>query len=205
MPQEVLHRPQLGWRRRRIFAAAGLRPPAAEHSAAEAQLLLRYGAGATRVVEIGVSEGGSAYELAQVAARGSTLHLIDPYPRGRLGVSFAEMTAHRLLDKATADGKTVKWLRQLSSDAVRGWHEPIDFLFIDGDHAYDTVKRDWEEWTPFVRSNGYVALHDALVKPNGWTDDDSGPVRFVRELGDAPPGFRLVDSADSTVVYQKDA
>src|SRR5262249_18727897 len=97
---DVLHRPQLGWRGHRVCGAAGLRPGTAEHSRAEAQLLVKYGAGAHRVVEIGVAEGGSAFELAQVAARGASVHLIDPYLKGRLGISFMRVTAHRLMRKA---------------------------------------------------------------------------------------------------------
>jgi len=98
---------------------------------------------------------------------------------------------------------TVEWLREPSSDARRNWRRPIDFLFIDGDHRYEAVKRDWEEWTPFLRPAGFVVLHDALVMANGWTDEQSGPLRLVRELGDSPPGYERVDSADSTVVYHR--
>jgi len=84
----ILHRPRLGWRRRHVIALLGLRPPAAEHSEAEAQLLVKYGSGARCAVEIGVSEGGSAYELAQVAAPDSTLYLVDPYfPAGSASAS----------------------------------------------------------------------------------------------------------------------
>ncbi|MDA0163864.1 glycosyltransferase [Solirubrobacter ginsenosidimutans] len=205
MTQAILHRPDLGWQRHRVVAAAGLRRPAAEHSEREAALLVKYGAGARCVVEIGVSEGGSAYELANVVAHDATLHLIDPYPKGRVGVSFSLVTARRLVGKASRKGVTVHWLRQLSTEAVRGWRAPIDFLFIDGDHAYDAVKRDWEEWTPFVAPDGHVVLHDALFMEHGWTDEDSGPVRLVRELGDTPPGFTRVNGADSTVVYRRTA
>lgn len=36
----------------------------------------------------------------------------------------------------------------------------IDFLFIDGDHTYEGVKRDWEMYSPLVRPGGLVAFHD---------------------------------------------
>jgi cephalosporin hydroxylase len=38
--------------------------------------------------------------------------------------------------------------------------EKIDFLFIDGDHRYDAVKRDLEMYSPLVRKGGIIALHD---------------------------------------------
>lgn len=37
---------------------------------------------------------------------------------------------------------------------------PIDFLFIDGDHSYEGVKQDFEMYSPFVRPGGIIAFHD---------------------------------------------
>lgn len=36
----------------------------------------------------------------------------------------------------------------------------VDFLFIDGDHSYDAVSRDFMMYSPMVRSGGIIALHD---------------------------------------------
>jgi hypothetical protein len=38
--------------------------------------------------------------------------------------------------------------------------ELLDFLFIDGDHAYAGVKQDYAMYGPLVRSGGCVAFHD---------------------------------------------
>lgn len=38
--------------------------------------------------------------------------------------------------------------------------EKIDFLFIDGDHSYEGVKKDFEMYGPLVRKGGMIALHD---------------------------------------------
>jgi predicted O-methyltransferase YrrM len=38
--------------------------------------------------------------------------------------------------------------------------EKLDYLFIDGDHTYAGVKRDFEMYSPLVRSGGQVAFHD---------------------------------------------
>jgi predicted O-methyltransferase YrrM len=37
---------------------------------------------------------------------------------------------------------------------------PLDILFIDGDHAYVSVKRDYELYSQLVRPGGLVAFHD---------------------------------------------
>ena len=40
--------------------------------------------------------------------------------------------------------------------------QKIDFLFIDGDHTYEGVKRDWEIYSPLVKKGGVVMFHDIL-------------------------------------------
>lgn len=44
---------------------------------------------------------------------------------------------------------------------------PFDFLFIDGDHSYPGVRRDFELYVPLVRPGGIVALHDVSVEQPG--------------------------------------
>ena len=38
----------------------------------------------------------------------------------------------------------------------------IDILFIDGDHRYEGVKRDFELWSPLVSPGGHVVFHDIV-------------------------------------------
>ncbi len=40
--------------------------------------------------------------------------------------------------------------------------DKLDILFIDGDHTYEGVKRDFELWSPLVQPGGYVIFHDIL-------------------------------------------
>lgn len=36
----------------------------------------------------------------------------------------------------------------------------LDFLFIDGDHTYEGVKRDFENYAHFMNEHGITAFHD---------------------------------------------
>ena len=83
----------------------------------------------------------------------------------------------------------VKPVRGYSFDIVRDWTLPIDLLFIDANHEYESVLRDFEQWEPFVRTGGTVALHD--VSPQ-WP----GPVR-VRDERLQPPRFARYSQVDS--------
>jgi len=43
--------------------------------------------------------------------------------------------------------------------------EPVHALFIDGDHHFEIVKADLENWTPKVAPGGYLVLHDCRPLP----------------------------------------
>lgn len=41
----------------------------------------------------------------------------------------------------------------------------IDLLFIDGDHSYEGVKKDWDLYSPILQPNSIVIFHDY-----GWAE-----------------------------------
>ncbi len=41
---------------------------------------------------------------------------------------------------------------------IRG--NKIDFLFIDGDHTYEGLKRDFEMYSPLIGKCGIIGFHD---------------------------------------------
>jgi hypothetical protein len=60
----------------------------------------------------------------------------------------------------------------------------IDLLHIDGRHAYEDVKEDFESWIPKVAEHGVVLFHDIAVLDRGF-----GVHRFFAELGERYPTF----------------
>lgn len=195
---ELLYRPDLGWRRRHVFGAVGLRPAVAQHTRSESELLMRYATGATTLVELGVAEGGSAAELRSVMAPNGTLYLVDPYERGRLGLNMAQIVARRAV--GSVERGRADWIRARSYEAANGWNDAIDFLFIDAEHSYERAAEDWNLWSPHVRLGGHVALHDSAVCD--WVSEDWGPARLLAEIrGDA--SWELVGQADSLSVLRR--
>ena len=55
----------------------------------------------------------------------------------------------------------------------------IDFLFIDGDHSYEGVKKDFEMYSPLVGSGGIIALHDIVPGPPEYV---GGVSKFWKEV-----------------------
>ena len=51
---------------------------------------------------------------------------------------------------------------------VRGHLEgdAVDFLFIDGDHSYETVRSDYERFGALVGPGGLIAMHDIIADRN---------------------------------------
>ncbi|MFO1077558.1 MAG: class I SAM-dependent methyltransferase [Planctomycetota bacterium] len=79
----------------------------------------------------------------------------------------------------------------LSHDHAAAFQDPIDLLFLDGDHSYDAIRRDYLDWGPKVRRGGYLCLHDVVHQ------EHDGPRRVVEELVKADPSWtdhRYVDS-----------
>jgi predicted O-methyltransferase YrrM len=87
----------------------------------------------------------------------------------------------------------ITMLRATSEEAARNWKAPIDLIFIDGDHSYEGVKRDWELFLPFINPFGIVIFHDTIweLRPDPrYARDDMGVPRFVDELRAA--GYQVV-------------
>ncbi len=51
-------------------------------------------------------------------------------------------------------------LRQPSDGGAKLIQEPLDLVFIDGDHSYECVRQDIDSWMPKVRPGGILAGHD---------------------------------------------
>jgi glycosyltransferase involved in cell wall biosynthesis len=65
-------------------------------------------------------------------------------------------------------------------EVAKTWDKPIDILHIDGDHAYESVKNDYETWSPFLKENGVILFHDTCVEDlNG---HEYGVKKFFGEL-----------------------
>jgi predicted O-methyltransferase YrrM len=137
-------------------------------------------------------------------ARDGILYAVDPYPVGRLGVSFQRYIARSEL-RRVPNGK-VLWVRTTGAGAARSLGSElagvVDFVFIDGDHTYEGLRADWQGWSPLIAPGGCIALHDSRSTPDR-SIDDAGSVRFTREVILSDPRFRVADMVDSLTVLRR--
>jgi predicted O-methyltransferase YrrM len=121
------------------------------------------------ILEIGTATGGTLFLFAQNSPGNCLLISVD-LPGGAFGGGYPEWKIP--LYKAFAlHGQTIRLFRADSHacltlyfvrHAIKGG---IDFLFIDGDHTYEGVKKDFETYGPLVRKGGFVAFHDIVEHP----------------------------------------
>ena len=80
-----------------------------------------------------------------------------------------------------------------------------DFLFIDGDHSFEGVHRDFESYKNKISKNGVIAFHDARIFDQGWTTKEWGPVKFIDKFIRGNKEWEIVEETDSLVLVKKAA
>lgn len=182
----------------------GLAKAETQTSEAERDCLAEMASGRKRLAEIGVWHGVSTCRLRAAMAADGVLLAIDPYPVGRLGFSMPQRIAHAEVDRIR--NGTVTWLRTTGEAAAK---EPatralgaLDFVFIDGDHSFDGLRRDWEAWSPLLAPGGVIALHDSHSSAARQIDD-SGSATYTREVILHDARFERIKVVDTLTVLRR--
>jgi len=117
------------------------------------------------IVEIGTATGGTLFTFSRILHPTGTLISID-LPYGKFGGGYHVWKVP--FYKSFVSNKQQIFLLRADSHAPSTFAKfqkllnnlPIDMLFIDGDHSYEGVKKDFEMYSPLVRKGGIIAFHD---------------------------------------------
>jgi predicted O-methyltransferase YrrM len=136
------------------------------------------------VVEIGVDRGGTLFLWSRAAAPDAVLVGLDitsPGPLGRWSPFTVSRRAFGTLDQRLELLLGIDSHAEATAERVQAQlgGRRIDYLFIDGDHSYDGVRRDFDLYSPLVRPGGLIGFHDVSPEPSLGTQ---GVLRFWREL-----------------------
>jgi len=100
------------------------------------------------------------------------LYLIDPYDKvvGSAGVKNVDLVVEKAKRKLK-NFKNIVWINKFSSEAIEDIKDELDFVYIDGNHEYEFVKKDIELYSDKLKPGGLLAGHDFELedtpKPNG--------------------------------------
>lgn len=122
------------------------------------------------VLEIGTAKGGTFYGWGRYIDTLSMLISVD-LPGGGFGggysrrqseffSEFAEDCRTEFFRADSQDPETISNIKNLIGD------EEIDILFIDGDHTYEGVMNDFQNYAPLVADNGLIIFHDIVPHPD---------------------------------------
>ncbi len=155
--------------------------------------------------EIGKYMGAFA-QLILDNVKPKKLYLIDPWAASATVVqsgSWYETVDQQYMDAIcemvnrrfsadVADG-TVQILRDYSSNAFRSMDDvSLDWVYLDGDHSYETVRKDLQLSFAKVRGGGFIAGDDCRVVDGWWKDN---VVRAVTEFVDVYPVELVLERA----------
>lgn len=115
-------------------------------------------------VEIGTWKGKSAIymgEKIKESGKSIKFHTIDIFSNeGNDHVIVGDMYAEVMANIEPVK-EYVSVIKGSSHDVHEQFaDESIDFLFIDGNHKYDVVKKDLTLWYPKVKIGGIISGHD---------------------------------------------
>lgn len=141
-----------------------------------------------RGAEIGVFEGDTSVALLKHLTELEELVCVDPFLRypafdastpkkfGKVARADLDETMKYFLERTKVFGNRLRFIHDMSeSGALHVTDESLDFVFIDGNHAYGYVKTDIECWSPKVKPGGLIIGHDFVNKPG------YGVIEAVRE------------------------
>ncbi|MET0894691.1 MAG: class I SAM-dependent methyltransferase [Acidimicrobiia bacterium] len=134
------------------------------------------------LLEIGTYCGKSAIYLGAAArVTGTVLYTVDHHRGSEENQAGWEHHDDRLVDPRTGRMDTLPFFRRTIENAgledavvaviasspvvAANWATPLGLVFIDGGHAYDVARADYEGWARFVVPGGRLVFHDVFEDP----------------------------------------
>jgi len=112
------------------------------------------------ILEIGTARGGTLFLFSNIADEEAILISVDLYQTVEKRILFRYIKkGKQKIYLIQGDSHKIETLRRIEG-ILKG--RKVDFLFIDGDHSYEGVKKDFEVYSPLVRKGGIIAFHDII-------------------------------------------
>src|SRR3989338_267412 len=153
------------------------------------------------IVEIGSLKGKSTIWLAKGSNAGNKtkIYAIDPHNGSPEHQKvFEKINTLESFKKNIKNAKVediVYPIVKTSEEAAASFDHSVELIFIDGNHEYDSVKKDFEIWFPKLINNGTIVFHD--------TTQYEGPKKVVKDNLYMSRNFRHIKFRETSMVYAK--
>lgn len=120
-----------------------------------------------RFIEVGSYLGATAVILAAALRKfpGGKVYCVDTWENDAM--SEGKWNTYEVFCQNIQPWKqTVVPIKGRSNSVELPFDEEVDLVFIDGDHAYGSVKKDVIRFGRLVRPNGYLVMHDQAYYPS---------------------------------------
>jgi predicted O-methyltransferase YrrM len=122
-------------------------------------------------------KGFQAHNILEIGFKGSSFHIMSQLSTGKkVAVDLEDngrtIWSHYMMYDEDfklfiADSQTEK-----TKNLVKEFCPQYDLIFIDGDHSYDGVKKDFELYQELLSPRGYIVFHD--IDPDHIFRDGAG-------------------------------
>ena len=100
-------------------------------------------------VEVGTDEGENANTILNEYPNVNKLYLVD--------------IVDNIHDRFNSEGDRVKFILKPSVESSKDFEDnSLDFVYIDANHSYQSVKDDLNAWYPKLKVGGVICGHDFI-------------------------------------------
>jgi hypothetical protein len=149
------------------------------------------------IAEIGVLWGTNALRMFN-NLNVEIMYLIDPYMKydeyDWREVVFLPSSFNSALNNLNEYADRVVSLQMTSEEAAAHIPNELDMVYIDGNHAYDYVKKDIMLYAPKIKPGGVIGGHDIIGSPGSLDVQHA-----VFEYADAHDLFVHIDYPDGWI------
>jgi predicted O-methyltransferase YrrM len=154
-----------------------------------------------RIFEIGTFDGRTTLNFSLNTSAGTRIFTLDLPAKdmGSVKLKLDTADAKFILKnevgarfKNCKEGKITQLFGDSASFDFSGYHDSIDFMFVDGSHAYDYVVSDTRAALKLVKKNGLIVWHD--YNSRFWKDVTVGLNEFYKNGGEFSEMFAIEDT-----------
>jgi hypothetical protein len=120
------------------------------------------------MVEIGSYQGESTKIFLENLPKIKKLYAVDPWENGYCAGDVCSDGYSMEIVERNFDLRVMSY-EQLSKQKTKSENfaskitdETLDFVYIDGNHTYESCKNDIELWLPKIKKTGFIGGHDYL-------------------------------------------